>query len=162
MTHRARGLALLLLLVSLAGCDQATKRLAHEHLRGQPPHVLIRGVLELRYAENPAVAFSLLRSLDARVREPLVLGLGLATFALVAALWWRRRRRLDGTAHAALALIVAGALGNLFDRALRGVVIDFVHLRGWPIFNLADVLIVGGALLLAFAAWRGRPRPVAG
>jgi len=47
-------------------------------------------------------------------------------------------------------LVVAGLLGNLIDRVFRGYVVDFVDLRFWPVFNLADSLVVIGVIWLAF------------
>ena len=49
----------------------------------------------------------------------------------------------------ALALILGGAMGNLIDRIQSGYVIDFIDLRVWPVFNLADSAISIGAVLLA-------------
>jgi signal peptidase II len=47
-----------------------------------------------------------------------------------------------------LGLIIIGALSNIIDRLRYGQIIDFLHIGPWPIFNLADGLIVFGALLL--------------
>ena len=52
--------------------------------------------------------------------------------------------------QAALGMALGGALGNLVDRLRRGAVLDFIDLGWWPVFNLGDVAIVGGA---AAAAW---------
>ena len=50
----------------------------------------------------------------------------------------------------ALILVTSGAVGNYVDRVFRGYVVDFVHLKYWPVFNIADVYVsVGGA----FLAW---------
>lgn len=49
----------------------------------------------------------------------------------------------------ALALILGGSVGNLVDRVRLGYVIDYLDISVWPTFNLADVAIVGGAMLLA-------------
>jgi signal peptidase II len=57
---------------------------------------------------------------------------------------------------AGLALVMGGAVGNLVDRALRGHVVDFIHVSGWPVFNVADVAIVAGGLLVVLA--RGHSR----
>lgn len=52
-----------------------------------------------------------------------------------------------------LGLQLGGALGNLLDRLMRGYVVDFVSIGFWPIFNLADLAIVTGVLVLAYYLW---------
>ncbi|MFZ5591493.1 MAG: signal peptidase II, partial [Bacillota bacterium] len=64
------------------------------------------------------------------------------------------KKPLPPAQQVALALICGGALGNLWDRSLYGEVIDFLHLSFWPVFNLADVAIVGGTCLLVLLLWR--------
>ncbi len=54
----------------------------------------------------------------------------------------------------AISLIVAGALGNLYDRLAFGYVIDFIDLQVWPVFNIADSAIVVGAFLMVWVVWR--------
>lgn len=61
----------------------------------------------------------------------------------------RTGRRLSALVGTALALQLGGALGNLIDRLRLGYVVDFIDLRVWPVFNLADIAITGGILLLA-------------
>ena len=56
--------------------------------------------------------------------------------------------------RAALLLVTAGAIGNYIDRLARGYVVDFVYLHHWPVFNVADVYVTAGAIILALAAWR--------
>jgi signal peptidase II len=59
------------------------------------------------------------------------------------------RRHISWPARSALLLLAAGAFGNGLDRLFRGHVVDFIHLTHWPVFNVADVYItVGGILLL--------------
>jgi signal peptidase II len=85
--------------------------------------------------------------------------LALVAVAVVVVLL-RAGRALEGTwPRLAVGLIVGGAVGNLLDRVLRGgqdvlsgAVVDFVDLQWWPVFNLADVAITCGALLLAVTA----------
>ena len=50
--------------------------------------------------------------------------------------------------------ILAGAFGNLIDRIFRGYVVDFIDLKIWPVFNLADAFIVIGVLLLIYFMWK--------
>jgi signal peptidase II len=62
----------------------------------------------------------------------------------------------------AIALLLGGASGNLIDRLLRhnhGAVIDFIDFQWWPVFNVADVAIVVGALLLAITSWMHEKAP---
>jgi signal peptidase II len=144
---------LLLGALLLGGCraDQATKAWARGTFQDTPVTVLPQ-VLELRYAENRAIAFSMFHQLPDRARVPLVLGLsGLAFLALLTLIW--RMRRQGAARLFPLVLILAGALGNLQDRLLNGYVVDFVHVHwrdrwSFPIFNLADSLITVGTVLL--------------
>ncbi len=54
----------------------------------------------------------------------------------------------------ALGILLGGALGNLVDRLRQGYVVDFLHVRGLPVFNIADIGIVGGVGLLLLLTWR--------
>lgn len=56
----------------------------------------------------------------------------------------------------ALAVILAGAVGNYADRVLRGYVVDFLHVTHWPVFNVADVYITVGFALLFLLDRRAR------
>ncbi len=144
---------LLLGTLLLAGCraDQATKAWARGSFQDTPVTVLPQ-VLELRSAENRAIAFSMFHQLPDSARVPLVFGLsGLALLALLSLIW--RMRRQGAGRLLPLILILAGALGNLQDRLSHGYVVDFVHVHwrdrwSFPIFNLADSLITVGAALL--------------
>ncbi|HEX7167995.1 MAG TPA: signal peptidase II, partial [Acidimicrobiales bacterium] len=58
---------------------------------------------------------------------------------------------------AGLGLVLGGAVGNLADRLFRdhgGAVVDFVDLQWWPVFNVADIAISVGAVLLVVVGWR--------
>ncbi|MGE0328737.1 MAG: signal peptidase II [Polyangiaceae bacterium] len=148
--------ATVFLCLSVVGCDHTTKQLAVSHLSGQGPVSVVPGVLDLRYAENTDTAFSLLGGhlgTEPRVMLLSLLGalvtLGLFAFALA-------RWKLFGLGErVAVALLLAGAVGNLGERLVRGHVVDFLHVRYWPVFNVADIAVVVGALLFAFA---GRQR----
>ena len=74
---------------------------------------------------------------------------------VVVALVRSLRTATDIRARIATVLIIGGALGNVIDRAFRGsswldgAVVDFIDLQWWPVFNVADMCIVCGAILLA-------------
>jgi signal peptidase II len=147
-----RWLALFALL--LAGCraDQATKAWASSALQDEP-RTLIPNLLEFRYAENRAIAFSMLRGIPEDIRRPLIFALGGISLAALLTYGWMRRRA-GAWSLVPFALILAGGFGNFQDRIFKGYVVDFVHVHwkdGWsfPIFNLADSFVsVGMALLL--------------
>ena len=156
MQRRLSCLLFALLVVGLVGCDHATKHLARTELRGHPPVTLIANVLELRYTENRDVGFSLLRGVPEPVRKPVIFGFGAVGLTVLGVLWWRRRRA-PWQEHAAYAVLVAGALGNLTDRLVRGYVVDFVYLHHWPVFNAADGFLVAGVGLVWLASRAKQP-----
>jgi signal peptidase II len=137
-----------------AAFDLATKAAVFSSV-GQPPappHPLIDGVLELRTSYNPGALWGLGRALPYS-------SLIFAVLSVVAALaicfyLFVRGYASSGRLTAALALIMAGALGNCYDRIVLGHVRDFVHFHvdsirfDFPIFNFADNMLVAGAAAL--------------
>jgi signal peptidase II len=138
--------AVLLLLI-----DQVSKSLALRFL-GTGGVRLLGGLVLLRIERNTGGAFGLLSGFPVLLAA---VGLGVVISLLVMAGGVR-----GPLAHAGVALLLGGALGNLSDRVFRGplpfrgAVVDFIDLRFWPVFNLADVAILLGAGLLALAAAR--------
>jgi signal peptidase II len=131
----------------MVGCDHATKLAASTALRDRTVDV-VPGVLDLEYTENHDVAFSLLRSMHIPGRPHVFFVLAALGAVFVAAAWWRRRREATSMEHLGWSLTMAGAVGNMVDRIVRGYVIDFIHLKHWPVFNVADALVVCGVILL--------------
>lgn len=146
----------LALMSGVAGCDHATKHLAATHL--DEPLRVAPG-LQLELAHNTDTAFSLLGGvMNADARWLLLTVLSLLATIAVAALAVRHWREASTAQRIAGALVLGGALGNVVDRALRGHVIDFIHVSYWPIFNVADMAIVAGVgLLLLARAPQGAP-----
>jgi signal peptidase II len=151
-----------LVVLLLVGCqaDQASKAWASQSLK-ESPRPVVPGLLEMRYAENRAIAFSMLRDIPEARRKPLIYALaGFSVACLLGYAWIRRRQGWSG--QLPIALILAGAFGNLLDRWNHGYVVDFVHVHwqdawSFPIFNLADSLItVGLGLLFAMEIFSGR------
>ena len=131
--------------------DQASKAWAVRRLRFED-RTIIRGTVDLVYAENRGIAFGRLQEGGAFGRWFFVV---LATAAAIAVLFYFfRSPRNDDRILGACALLLAGILGNLTDRVRLGFVIDFILLHAgqyhWPTFNVADASISIGALLLAY------------
>jgi signal peptidase II len=127
--------------------DQLTTSLAERYLAAGPVHLW--GSLSLTLTYNRGAAFSLAQGLTGWL---IVVGV-----VLVAVLLFVGRRLPSSAAAVAVGLMLGGAVGNLSDRLFRGnhgAVVDFIASRYWPTFNLADVAIVAGALLLVVAGYR--------
>lgn len=113
---------------------------------------IIPNFFSLTHVENTGAAFSLFANWPARIRIPLLVGFSVAAMLIVGYLLWQAARQ-STRLSLALALILGGAAGNLYDRLVRGRVTDFLHVyvgaHCWPDFNLADSAICCGAVLLA-------------
>jgi signal peptidase II len=144
-------------MVLCIGCDRITKDAAIENLRHSEPVVLAGGVVHLEYAENPGAFLSLGDALQPGTRFWIfVIGASVMLAAIAAIL--ARRANLSWTVFVSLSLILAGGLGNLFDRASAGYVVDFVQVGIGPvhtgIFNMADLAITSGVVALLLSGWR--------
>ena len=123
--------------------DQAVKALAGMM---NVDVVLLPGVLRMTYAQNTGMAFSMLSG------RPWLLGF-LSVGLLTSGCLLLRRYRLGPVSRTAAMLILGGALGNLLDRFIHGYVIDMfeVLLFGFAIFNVADVALVIGCILMGIS-----------
>lgn len=123
---------------------------------------IIPGMFRIIHAENPGVAFGLFQNSSPAFRDLLITVSSVALLVVLALLW--RSKQTPRTGYA-MALIVGGACGNLFDRILHGKVVDFLLFylgnHSWPVFNLADSAIVVGAGLLVWEIIHDRTEPAA-
>jgi len=131
--------------------DQLAKWWAVNDLSDGPIHIV--GSLRLALTRNSGGAFGLGRGF-----APMIVLAAVALVVVLVALG----RSIDRPAVAVcLGLVLGGALGNLADRVFRapgfgrGEVIDFVDLRWWPVFNVADIAITVGCVLLVLLSLRG-------
>ena len=146
---------------TVKGLIAQTKQLVLNNLH-VGDEIVLTSFLSLVLAFNPGAAFSFLAGADGWQRW-LFTGVALAACALM--LWLLRRG--GGLWYCAgLALIIGGALGNLWDRLAIGRVVDFVlvhwHRAYFPAFNVADSAITLGAAALIFESFRQRhvePQP---
>ncbi len=99
------------------------------------------GNLQISRYENPNIAFSL------PVPQVLIIIFTLVILIFLGFIWWKSLIKNQKFQLLALSLIIVGALSNLFDRLIFGYVIDYINVFFWPIFNLADVMIVSGVFI---------------
>ena len=142
-------------------CARLSKNWIIHRIRPGYDIPIIPGVFRLSHVLNTGAAFSLLENLP-----PNAVRIGLISFSAFAAvivffLLWQTGRTLTCTS-VALALILGGALGNLYDRIRLHHVVDFLAVRiyhyNWPDFNVADSCIVIGACLLLLEIFRPIPK----
>jgi signal peptidase II len=147
------------IVITVVALDQATKAWAAATLPGSPVSI-VGSTVELRLARNTGSAFSLFQTVTPLL---VILVIGVAVVLLRAV-----RRAHERTVLVALALVLGGAFGNVADRLfrspgwLRGGVVDFVRLDGWPTFNVADSAITIGAVLLVWWSLFGGRAAAAG
>ena len=133
--------------------DQVTKALAVARLEGQPPIQLVGEWFQLTFVRNPGAAFSLAGNYT----------IVISVIAIIVAVAIVRTARTLTNPWWAVVLggILGGALGNLIDRiarepgAFRGHVVDFLALPSWPVFNVADMALVGSAVLAVILSVKG-------
>jgi signal peptidase II len=148
----------LLVIVLVAGIDQLTKVAARQALEGRGTVPVVGRLLVLRYVENEGAFLSLGSRWPQSTRFLVfTVATGIATVALSVYLFLARN--LETLHRIALACIVGGGVGNLIDRiAYRGRVIDFMNLGigrlRTGIFNVADLAVMVGAVLLIVAPFR--------
>jgi signal peptidase II len=159
---RARALLVAVAVLAVIGCDRATKRLAEATLSDGERRSFLADTVRLQYVENRGAFLGLGRDLGEGARFwVLLVGTGLLLLGAAALTLRSPGRSL--TEAIAWALLVGGGLSNLADRALReGSVVDFLNVGLGPvrtgIFNLADVGITAGTLLLVAGTVLGRRR----
>ena len=144
----------LLLSVVVIVLDQIAKNVITANFQyGESKYVLPFFNLVLAY--NKGAAFSFLANASGWQREFFIVITVVITIVL---LWMMRQNQRNTLLCTALALVIGGAIGNLYDRVVYGHVIDFVqwHVAGyyWPAFNIADSAICIGAGLLIWDSFR--------
>ena len=155
MRERIPAFALAAVIIVL---DRWTKLWIEAEVSLYDSHTVIPGFFDIVHTENRGMAFGLFSDGESAIRRLLLVGVALVVLLVVVAMLWKlpseagRTSRLTGSA---LALVLGGAIGNLYDRAIRGSVTDFLDVYlgdwHWPAFNVADSAITIGAILLAMS-----------
>ena len=144
----------LILAVVVALLDQLTKQMVMARLQlGEM--IPVTGFFDLVLVFNTGAAFSFLAEHGGWQRWFFtVLAVAISAWLLTLMHHHRHEKLLP----AAFALIIGGALGNVYDRIMHGAVVDFLHFHyagwSWPAFNLADSAITVGVVLMLLQQWR--------
>jgi signal peptidase II len=130
--------------VASVGADQLTKAIVSSQL-GLNDSVHVIGPLWIRHVQNSGIAFGLFASATSFV---IVLTAGAVAWMLY---FFARSGSRHPVLPVALGLVIGGSVSNLIDRVRLGHVTDFLDLKFWPAFNLADSFIVVGVAILLLA-----------
>ena len=166
LPRRLRWLWLTLAVVFL---DRVSKVWVESRPANYFPHTLVPNFIEIVNSRNPGIAFSFLADASsAMMRYLLILGsvviIGIIAWLLVAS------RHLSSLSAAGLALLLAGATGNVTDRMVHGAVTDFLQVwlpflpwhvfNPWPTFNVSDSAVTIGAILIVIDVLFRSQKPV--
>ncbi|MBN1192931.1 MAG: signal peptidase II [Coriobacteriia bacterium] len=143
MTKR-RAIFLAATMFGIIVADQVTKGLVRATMELGESRPVIEGILWLTRVKNTGAAFGMLRD-----HQWLLVSVAVVVLAAIGLVVVRFCPE-SGLARTALAMIAAGASGNLIDRVFLGGVTDFLDAGWWPVFNVADVSLDIGVALLVF------------
>lgn len=157
---RNRLLLAFVIILSCVGCDQATKQIAQNTLPIYHIFSYLGDTIRLQHVRNTGAAFSIGADLPANVRWWIfVVGQGVFLLFLFGYLF--RHANQHHSQFYGFALILGGGLGNFLDRIFRdGAVVDFLNVGfgnviRTAVFNVADMAITGGLILLIYGVFRG-------
>jgi len=145
------------LVFAIIGLDRWTKWLVQTRLVLNQTIPIIDAFFNITYVRNTGVAFGILDPVSLPLKSTVLAVLTLVAITGVLVYSWRTPAN-QTLLQAALSLILAGALGNLYDRVVYGYVIDFIEVYyrtyRWPSFNVADSAITTGVGLLVLQIFR--------
>jgi signal peptidase II len=149
-----------LIMIALVALDQATKYIIARTVDLYDSVMVIPGFFNITRIHNKGAIFGTFSQTNNKLVFALLTAASLAALALVVYYFFKTPAG-DKLMKVALTLIMAGALGNQFDRLIRGHVIDFLDFyvgqAHWPFFNAADSCITIGACLMLVILFRRKP-----
>lgn len=145
-------IALLVLIV-----DQLSKFVILKNFQPGESLPVIKNIFHITLIYNKGIAFGLFSQAGASA----LIWIFYISFIIIAFIFsfYKRFFHRSKTTQIFLSLILSGAIGNLIDRIRFGYVIDFLDLRIWPVFNLADAAITVGTILLIVQILRHKTKP---
>jgi signal peptidase II len=154
-----RRLRWLWLTLGVALLDRASNAWIESRPADYFPHPVIPNFFDIISSRNPGIAFSFFADASSMVTRTLLI---LGSVAIIGIIAWQlvTSRHLNSPSAAGLALLLAGATGNVTDRIVHGAVTDFLQIwlkflpshifNPWPTFNVADSAVTIGAILIVF------------
>ncbi|MDP5061374.1 MAG: signal peptidase II [Maribacter sp.] len=150
---------IIIIVLMTVGCDQASKELTRQKVAPQSFIPVIENHLILTNVENTGAMLGFGQDFHPIVKKIIFQGLPLLVLAIML-FRITTKPNLNTLLLVAFALVIGGGIGNLIDRIAYGSVTDFFQLRlGFlrtGIFNIADVAVTTGVLLLLFLIFRGK------
>lgn len=139
--------AIVIFVCALVGVDQFSKYLAVNILKPQNTISIIDNIFSLTFVENRGAAFGIFQG------RTTILSV-ITIFIVIGIIYFYiklPKNKVYTWLRFSLILIISGALGNFIDRVRQGYVVDFFHATfiNFPVFNIADIYVVTGAILMA-------------
>ncbi|WP_425445992.1 signal peptidase II [Dethiothermospora halolimnae] len=138
-----------IIFISLVLIDQITKFYAIDLLKNDLPYVIIDNFLQFNYLENYGAAFGKLQDKKVfLIIVTIIVIIGIIFYLI-------KNKKLTTMSKISMVMIISGAIGNLIDRIKYGYVVDFIDVKfgsfyDYPVFNIADSVIVVGTILFAY------------
>lgn len=130
--------------------DQLVKHLVLANMHFGESIPIIPGIFHITFVLNPGAAFGMLEH-----QRWIFVAVAMLVVALVL-LFYRKLQQESLATRIGAGLLLGGAIGNVVDRIQSGLVVDFLDFRIWPVFNIADIAICGGAAMIILDMWQRR------
>lgn len=142
---------LLALFMVVLAADRVSKLIITENFGVGETVPLLGNWVNCTFIMNKGAAFGMLQG-------NRWLFISIAVLVLVAVVYFRKDiLQQDYLTGCGVSCFAAGALGNLIDRSLFGAVIDFIDFKVWPVFNVADMAVCIGVVLMMWSIlWTGK------
>jgi len=153
----------LFLLAAVLGADRAVKALIPRVLELHQSIPVIPDFFSITYIRNRGGAFGILSGWDSSLRQGFFILASIIALFFLFLLYREATKEGLRSMRFSLVLVAGGAFGNLFDRVATGEVVDFLDFyvgqHHWPAFNVADIAISIGAVILAWSYLTGKADP---
>ena len=144
---KSKGLFVFSLAFLVVILDQITKYLVSSYMSLSRSIPIIPKVVYLSYTQNTGAGFGILKGSNTLLIFTSLIIIGIIFF-------YFDKFLEEKLTYIPIALIIGGAIGNLIDRIFLGHVVDFIYIRFWPAFNVADSCISIGAVWLIIYYWK--------